>query len=63
MRAAPGSVASDGTGKNGLYTQNSSKAIDIHGLLIETSVQRGAEKTFEAFRRKAIHVGQLEYYR
>ncbi len=32
---APGSVASDGTGRNGLYTQELLKAIDKPGRTIE----------------------------
>ncbi len=36
----PGSVASDGDGRNGLYTENLLKAMDIQGLPIELALKR-----------------------
>jgi hypothetical protein len=51
---APGSVASDGTGKNGLYTQELLKAIDLHGLLIE--------QVFKEVRRNVLKLsGEKQY--
>jgi uncharacterized caspase-like protein len=51
---APGSVASDGTGKNGLYTQELLKAIEIKGLLIE--------QVFKEVRRNVLKLsGEKQY--
>lgn len=51
---APGSVASDGTGKNGLYTQELLKAIQIKGLLIE--------QVFKEVRRNVLKLsGEKQY--
>ncbi len=51
---APGSVASDGTGKNGLYTQELLKAIQIPGLLIE--------QVFKEVRRNVLKLsGEKQY--
>jgi hypothetical protein len=51
---APGSVASDGTGKNGLYTQELLKAIDIPGLLIE--------QVFKEVRRNVLKLSNEKQY-
>ncbi len=51
---APGSVASDGTGKNGLYTQELLKAMQIPGLLIE--------QVFKEVRRNVLKLsGEKQY--
>ena len=51
---APGSVASDGTGKNGLYTQELLKAMDMRGLLIE--------QVFKEVRRNVLKLsGEKQY--
>ena len=51
---APGSVASDGTGKNGLYTQELLKAIQIPGLLIE--------QVFKEVRRNVLKLSSEKQY-
>ncbi len=51
---APGSVASDGTGKNGLYTQELLKAIEIPGLLIE--------QVFKEVRRNVLKLSDEKQY-
>ncbi|HMG93585.1 MAG TPA: caspase family protein [Chryseolinea sp.] len=51
---APGSVASDGTGKNGLYTQELLKAIEIPGLLIE--------QVFKEVRRNVLKLSEEKQY-
>jgi hypothetical protein len=51
---APGSVASDGTGKNGLYTQELLKAMEMKGLLIE--------QVFKEVRRNVLKLsGEKQY--
>jgi hypothetical protein len=51
---APGSVASDGTGKNGLYTQELLKAMEMPGLLIE--------QVFKEVRRNVLKLsGEKQY--
>ncbi|HZY82416.1 MAG TPA: caspase family protein [Cyclobacteriaceae bacterium] len=51
---APGSVASDGAGKNGLYTQELLKAMNMPGLLIE--------QVFKEVRRNVLHLsGEKQY--
>jgi uncharacterized caspase-like protein len=51
---APGSVASDGTGRNGLYTQELLKAMQIPGLLIE--------QVFKEVRRNVLkQSGEKQY--
>jgi hypothetical protein len=51
---APGSVASDGTGSNGLYTQELLKAIEVRGLLIE--------QVFKEVRRNVLKLsGEKQY--
>jgi uncharacterized caspase-like protein len=51
---APGSVASDGTGKNGLYTQELIKAMKIPGLPIE--------QVFKVVRRNVLKLsGEKQY--
>jgi len=51
---APGSVASDGTGKNGLYTQELLKAIPMPGLLIE--------QVFKEVRRNVLKLSNEKQY-
>lgn len=51
---APGSIASDGAGRNGLYTQELLKAMRIPGLLIE--------QVFKEVRRNVLHLsGERQY--
>ncbi len=51
---APGSVASDGTGENGLYTQELIKAMQIPGLPIE--------QVFKVVRRNVLRLsGEKQY--
>jgi hypothetical protein len=51
---APGSVASDGTGENGLYTQELMKAMQIPGLPIE--------QVFKVVRRNVLRLsGEKQY--
>lgn len=51
---APGSVASDGDGRNGLYTQELLKAMRIPGLLIE--------QVFKEVRRNVLHLSKEKQY-
>lgn len=51
---APGSVASDGKGKNGLYTQELLKAMRTPGLLIE--------QVFKEVRRNVLHLSEERQY-
>jgi uncharacterized caspase-like protein len=51
---APGSVASDGAGRNGLYTQELLKAMNIPNLQIE--------QVFKVVRRNVLHLsGEKQY--
>lgn len=51
---APGSVASDGSGRNGLYTQELLKAMRKPGLLIE--------QVFKEVRRNVLHLSNEKQY-
>ena len=49
---APGSVAADGSGKNGLYTQELLKVIDIRGKKIEDIFKMVRRSVYELSNKK-----------
>lgn len=58
----PGSVASDGEGRNGLYTEHLLKAMDVQGLQIELALKRvvSAVKGASSGRQEPWMEGSIE---